>query len=79
MREGRVIVTHDSDFGTLAIFQEEPVIGIVYLRPGHIDPQFTVSTLVTLSDADPDLEPPFVVVARQRTGQVSIRIRHLDE
>jgi predicted nuclease of predicted toxin-antitoxin system len=40
--QNRLIVTHDSDFGTLAILQGEPVVGLLYLRPGHIDPQFTV-------------------------------------
>jgi hypothetical protein len=38
------VVTHDADFGTLAILQNEPLVGIVYLRPGHIDAQFTVAT-----------------------------------
>lgn len=43
-RENRVVVTHDSDFGALAILRGEPVIGILFLRPGHIDPQFTIET-----------------------------------
>ena len=34
--EDRVVVTHDRDFGTLAILRGEPVVGIVYVRPGHI-------------------------------------------
>lgn len=46
--EGRVVVTHDSDFGTLAIGQQEPVIGILYLRPGHIDSQFTIDSIQVL-------------------------------
>ena len=28
--EARVVVTHDSDFGTLAIAAQEPIFGIVY-------------------------------------------------
>ena len=77
--ETRMIVTHDSDFGTLAILQGEPVIGVIYLRPGHIDPQFTIGTLETLLDADPQVEVPFLLVARRRGNFVTIRIRHLDE
>ena len=46
--EGRVVVTHDSDFGTLAIRQTAPVIGIIYLRPGHIDSQFTIDSIQAL-------------------------------
>jgi predicted nuclease of predicted toxin-antitoxin system len=35
---GWVVLTHDSDFGTLSIAMGEPYIGIVFLRPGHISP-----------------------------------------
>jgi predicted nuclease of predicted toxin-antitoxin system len=32
----RVVITQDSDFGTLAIASGEPITDIVFLRPGHI-------------------------------------------
>jgi predicted nuclease of predicted toxin-antitoxin system len=76
-RDQRVIVTHDADFGTLAILQHEPIVGIVYLRPGHIDARFTIETLSTLLHADPDVTPPFVVVARRSGNDVSMRVRHI--
>ena len=50
--EKRIIVTHDSDFGTLAVLGGEPVLGIIYLRPGHIDPTFTCDTLRALFEDD---------------------------
>lgn len=75
--ETRVIVTHDADFGTLATHQGEPVVGIVYLRPGHAAPEFTVGTLTSLLAADPDVTPPFIVVARRTRERVAIRIRTL--
>lgn len=31
--QGRVILTHDSDFGTLALRSGEPFVGIIFLRP----------------------------------------------
>jgi len=34
--QGRVVVTHDADFGTLALLQKEPLVALVFLRPGHI-------------------------------------------
>ena len=76
--QGRVIVTHDSDFGTLAISQGEPVIGIVYVRPGHFDPQFTINTLRTLVETSLEIQPPFLIVARHRENTVSIRVRQLE-
>jgi predicted nuclease of predicted toxin-antitoxin system len=36
LAEQRIVLTHDSDFGKLAVAAGEPMIGIVYLRPGHI-------------------------------------------
>lgn len=34
----RAVVTHDSDFGRLAVANLEPMVGIVFLRPGHCPP-----------------------------------------
>jgi predicted nuclease of predicted toxin-antitoxin system len=75
--QGRVAVTHDADFGTLVILQNEPVVGIVFLRPGHIDPQFTIETIEAVLRADPDLVPPFVLVAKRTGNRVTIRVRAL--
>lgn len=75
--ENRMVVTHDSDFGTLAILQGEPAFGILFLRPGHIDPQFTIGSLTTVLAADLDPTPPFIVVARRHGDQVTVRLRQL--
>jgi predicted nuclease of predicted toxin-antitoxin system len=75
--DNRVIVTHDADFGTLAILRGEPVIGILFLRPGHIDPQFTIEMLRAVLTADPDVTPPFVLVAKRTGHKVTIRNRQL--
>lgn len=76
-RENRVVVTHDSDFGTLAILQGEPIVGILFLRPGHIDSQFTIETLKSLLTSNPDVLPPFVVVAKRTGNIVTVRVRQL--
>jgi predicted nuclease of predicted toxin-antitoxin system len=75
--EGRVVVSHDADFGMLAVLQNEPLVGLVFLRPGHIDPQFTMATIEALLQADPDVTPPFVLVARRIASHVTIRVRAL--
>ena len=75
--ENRLMVSHDADFGALAIMQGEPVVGLVYLRPGHIDPQFTIDSLQAILNADPDVTPPFSLVAKRTDGYVSIRIRQI--
>lgn len=73
----RVIVTHDSDFGALSIARMEPVVGIVFLRPGHIDPQFTIDTLQLLFEKDIEINPPFLLVAKRCRREVTIRLRRL--
>ncbi len=71
----RVILTHDADFGTLAIAKGEPYLGIVFLRPGHIKPEFTLQTLRLLFDKSPELPEPFLLVAQRTGDQVKVRVR----
>jgi predicted nuclease of predicted toxin-antitoxin system len=75
--EQRGILTHDSDFGRLAIGEAKTVFGIVYLRPGHIKPSFTIATLRTVLAMERPLEPPFLLVARRTESTVRIRIRRI--
>jgi predicted nuclease of predicted toxin-antitoxin system len=72
---GWVVVTHDSDFGTLAVRQGEPYTGIIYLRPGHILPAFVLELLSRLDALGLEVTPPFIIVAERRTGQIRLRIR----
>ena len=74
---GRAVLTHDADFGKLAVRQGEPLVGIVYLRPGHVGPQPTIDTLQQLLAVDPDLTPPFLLVAKRIGSRVRIRVRSL--
>ena len=73
---GRVVLTHDSDFGGLALLGEK-FIGIIYLRPGHILPDFTVKTLKAIQDHAPEVNPPFILVAERTGDTVKIRIRQI--
>ncbi len=75
--QGRVVISHDADFGKLAILQNEPLVGLVFLRPGHIDPQFTVATIQAVLSMDPDVSPPFVLVPKRTGNRLTVRIRAL--
>ena len=72
----RVVLTHDSDFGGLALMGAE-FIGIVYLRPGHIRADFTIKTLEAIRDNAPEVSPPFILVAERTGDTVKIRVRQL--
>jgi predicted nuclease of predicted toxin-antitoxin system len=75
-RAGRIVLTHDSDFGSLALMGAE-FVGILYLRPGHIRAEFTIQMLKAIRDREVDVTPPFIVVAERTADNVKIRIRKL--
>ena len=77
LREGRVILTHDTDFGEWAVARAEPLVGIVLVRPGHILAAFTLGTIRAVWRDTAELEPPFVVSAVRVRDEVVIRVRHL--
>lgn len=72
----RVILTHDSDFGGMAVFGAK-FTGIIYLRPGHIRADFTIQTLEAIRDNAPEVTPPFILVAERTGDTVKIRVRQL--
>lgn len=74
-QQERVVLTHDRDFGRLALLQELPYLGIMFLRPGHIAPSFVLEMLDALDRSELDVAPPFVVVAERREEIVRIRVR----
>ena len=74
---GQVVVTHDSDFGTLAVRTGRALIGVVYLRPGHIDPHVVLGMLDAVDAVDVEPAPPFIVVAVRKDGGVRVRVREL--
>ena len=73
---GRVVITHDSDFGSLALMGAK-FTGIIYLRPGHIRADFTIKTLEAIRDKAPEVKPPFILVAERTGDTVKIRVRQL--
>lgn len=74
--EKRVIVTHDSDFGTIIFTQAADFHGISYFRPVHILPVFTIASIDVFMDVNPDLTPPFILVVENQNPNIKIRVRH---
>jgi len=73
---GRAVLTHDSDFGGLALLGTQ-FIGIIYIRPGHIHADFTIKTINAIRDNAPDVMPPFILVVERTGDTVKIRVRQL--
>ena len=73
--DGRVVVTHDGDFGRLAVSAGQGHAGIVYLRPGHIDPTMVLQSLDAIERTIDAVDPGFIIVAEHRAATVRIRLR----
>jgi predicted nuclease of predicted toxin-antitoxin system len=73
----QVVITHDSDFGTLVIAEQKPFYGIVYLKLGHILPKFTIESLDALLKANVKVDPPFIIVIKHQFDAIRIRVRQM--
>jgi predicted nuclease of predicted toxin-antitoxin system len=72
---GRVVITHDSDFGLIAIRGGQPFTGILYLRPGHFSASFTLETLRAVDLSPIDIAAPFIAVAERRENETRVHVR----
>ena len=75
--QNRIVLTHDSDFGTLVIADGKPFIGIIYLKPGHILPKFTLQSLEAIFNEIDFIENPFIIVAKHNGITTRVRVRQL--
>lgn len=67
----RFVLTHDSDFGKLAVYLKHPTTGIIHLRPGGRTPDEVISDLQGLLEMQVDWTPPMIVV--YQSGRLRIR------
>jgi len=71
-RDQRFVLTHDSDFGTLAINEGEPFYGILYLRLRDLKPTSVIRVCRQVFRQDLDISPGTILVIEESR----IRIRH---
>lgn len=75
VQQERIVISQDSDFGTLIFRDNTPFQGIIYLRPGHASPELHIATCEAILNADLDLAIPFVLVAENTGETIRIRLR----
>ncbi|MFY7910731.1 MAG: hypothetical protein ACOVO2_14290 [Emticicia sp.] len=78
-RNNRVLITLDSDFGTLVHKNKSNFIGIIFLKPGHFDSFYHIQTLQSILNVNPVLELPFMIIAEWGNTGVKIRIKNAIE
>lgn len=74
----RIILTHDSDFGRLLFLNAYKSSGIIYLRPGHFNAQFTIKSLTVLFEKKIQAKTPFIITVENNLKTIKIRIRELE-
>lgn len=72
--EGRIVLTHDPDFGRLAVQGASISTGVVFLRPGHISSAIVLAALEAANTAAGDLSTPFLLTVEQK-AQSGLRVR----
>lgn len=72
-KEQRFVVTHDSDFGTLAINNQQPCYGVLYLRLTVPAATNVIKALAVLITMNPELSSGSLVVI----DESRIRVRLL--
>lgn len=70
--ESRFVLTHDSDFGTLAIHAGKPCFGILYLRLRNLHPDNITSVCRRLFSLDTSVYAGTILVIEENR----IRLRH---
>jgi predicted nuclease of predicted toxin-antitoxin system len=75
--QNRVIITQDSDLGTILFKLGLQNSGIIFLRPGHVSAQQAIDSLEKLFSTDIDAKLPFILVGDAKQDIFKIRLRLL--
>ena len=73
--QNRVVISQDSDFGTLIFRDAALFYGIIYLRPGHVSPIVHIQTLKQIISTHFEVQIPFMIVGENNGDLIKIRIR----
>lgn len=73
-KEKRFILTHDSDFGSLAIHEGKRYYGIIYIRVKNLHPKNVINVCKQLLEIKTKLIPGTLIVVEE----TRLRIRQFD-
>ena len=76
-KDGRVIITQDSDLATILFQKGIRNAAVIFVRPGHVSSEKTIETLEYVFSLDVDFTIPFILVAENTSDSIKIRVRQL--
>jgi predicted nuclease of predicted toxin-antitoxin system len=68
--EKRFVLTYDSDFGTLIIYDQKQFFGIVYLRLTRPNSSNTIEVLDKLIKLNPVVGPGYIIVSTHKKVRI---------
>ena len=71
--DNRFVLTHDSDFGTLAIYKGKKYHGIIYVKVKNLQSQNVIKVCRQLLELKTNIKPGALIVAEES----KLRIRHI--
>ena len=74
-RSRRIVISHDRDFGTLAINQRQPCYGVLYLRLRDQRPRNAIRVVREFLERDLDLRPGTLIVLQESQARIR-RVPH---
>jgi predicted nuclease of predicted toxin-antitoxin system len=72
---GRIVLTHDSDFGRLATALGLAWTGLIFLRPGLQSSSIVIENLEALFAQHLRPHVPFIIVLERKSDRITIRVR----
>ena len=73
-KENRFVLTHDSDFGTLAIYEGKKYYGIIFIRVKNLNPSNVIKVCKQLLELKTDIKQRTLIVVEESR----LRIRQID-
>jgi len=69
-RSRRMIISHDRDFGTLAINQRQPCYGVIYLRLKDQRSRNAIRVVREFLERDLDIRPGMLIVLQESQARI---------
>lgn len=76
-QEHLIVITQDEDFSKAFFIEKIRKIGVIYLKPGHVNSKIVIENISAVLQSDYEVNIPFIIVAHHKGAKVKVRYREL--
>jgi predicted nuclease of predicted toxin-antitoxin system len=76
--EKKVIITQDSDFGTIIFTKKIKFYAIIYLKPGHHNSEYHIPTLEIILNNIDKIKEGSIIIGVRKNDEIKIRFRSIN-